>query len=175
MTRTWCWSSARLGSTSALAPWVFVKSRILAIRDGIIVPVRTLAPLAFVLVSASIYGIWYQRTRGKVVATTSKPMPAVTAAQIGVELGSRATLVQFSSAFCSPCRATRALLSDVVAQLPDVIHIDIDAESHLELVRRLDIRSTPTTLIVDRNGIEIGRAVGAPKRDQVLTALAAIN
>lgn len=62
-----------------------------------------------------------------------------------------------------------------MTQLPDVIHIDIDAESHLELVRRLDIRSTPTTLIVDRNGIEIGRAVGAPKRDQVLTALAAIN
>ena len=62
-----------------------------------------------------------------------------------------------------------------MAQLPDVIHVDIDAESHLELVRRLDIRSTPTTLIVDREGIEIGRAVGAPKRDQVITALAAIN
>ena len=62
-----------------------------------------------------------------------------------------------------------------MAQLPDVIHVDIDAESHLELVRRLDIRSTPTTLIVDREGIEIGRAVGAPKRDQVISALAAIN
>ena len=62
-----------------------------------------------------------------------------------------------------------------MAELPDVIHVDIDAESHLELVRRLDIRSTPTTLIVDREGIEIGRAVGAPKRDQVITALAAIN
>ena len=61
-----------------------------------------------------------------------------------------------------------------MAQLPDVVHIDIDAESHLELVRRLDIRSTPTTLIVDRDGIEIGRAVGAPKRDQVITTLAAI-
>ena len=62
-----------------------------------------------------------------------------------------------------------------MAELPDVIHVDIDAESHLELVRRLDIRSTPTTLIVDREGIEIGRAVGAPKRDQVISALAAIN
>ena len=135
---------------------------------------RTLAPLAFVLVAASIYGIWYQRTRGKVVATTPKSIPAIKADEIGVELGSRVTLVQFSSAFCSPCRATRALLSDIVAPLPDVVHIDIDAESHLELVRRLDIRSTPTTLIVDRDGIEIGRAVGAPKRDQVITTLAAI-
>ena len=82
--------------------------------------------------------------------------------------------MQFSSAFCSPCRATKALLTDVVADLPDVVHVDIDAESHLELVRRLAIHSTPTTLILDRHGVEVGRAVGAPKRDQVLAAIAAI-
>jgi thioredoxin-related protein len=58
--------------------------------------------------------------------------------------------------------------------MADVSHIDIDAESHLELVRRLDIRSTPTTIILDRNGQEISRAVGAPKREQVIKALAAI-
>ena len=82
--------------------------------------------------------------------------------------------MQFSSAFCSPCRATKALLTDVTADLPDVVHVDIDAESHLELIRRLSINSTPTTLILNRDGVEVGRAVGAPKRDQVLAALAAI-
>lgn len=94
---------------------------------------------------------------------------------IGSALGSRATLVQFSSAFCSPCRATRALLEDVTAEMSDVVHVEIDAESQLELVRKLDIRSTPTTLFVDRNGHEVGRAMGAPKRDQVLTAISAIK
>ena len=94
---------------------------------------------------------------------------------IGVELGARATLVQFSSAFCSPCRATRALLEDVTADMADVVHIDIDAEANLELVRQLDIRSTPTTLFLDRNGHEVGRAMGAPKRDQVLVAISAIR
>ena len=58
--------------------------------------------------------------------------------------------------------------------MADVAHIDIDAESHLELVRRLDIRSTPTTIILDGNGQEVARAVGAPKREQVLNALASI-
>ena len=95
----------------------------------------------------------------------------VTAEEIGAPLGSRMTLLQFSTAFCSPCRATKALLADVVSGLPDVVHIDIDAESHLDLVRRLHINSTPTTLILDRNGIEVGRASGAPKRDQVLAAI----
>ena len=94
---------------------------------------------------------------------------------IGGALGSRATFVQCSSAFCTPCRATRALLENIVEDLHDVVHIDIDAEDHLELVRELNILSTPTTLILDSSGHEIGRAVGAPKREQVLNALAAIR
>ncbi|MEI6648960.1 MAG: thioredoxin family protein [Actinomycetes bacterium] len=138
---------------------------------------RTLAPLLIVLALASGYGLWYQRSRGRI---TAKKQPnghltVLNASEIGVELGSRVTLVQFSSAFCSPCRATRALLTDVVADLPDVVHVDIDAESHLELVRRLGIHSTPTTLIINGEGIEVGRAVGAPKRDQVISALASIK
>ena len=99
----------------------------------------------------------------------------MTADEIGAPLGSRVTLVQFSSAFCTPCRATRALLTDITADLTDVKHVDIDAEKNLELVRRLDIRSTPTTLVLDRSGVEVGRAVGAPKRAEVLATLSAIK
>lgn len=94
---------------------------------------------------------------------------------IGAALGSRATLVQFSSAFCTPCRATRALLENIVAGMEDVAHVEVDAEAQLELVRALHILSTPTTLILDSRGLEVGRAVGAPKREQVINALAAIR
>ena len=59
--------------------------------------------------------------------------------------------------------------------MDDAVHVDIDAEAHLDLVRQLDIRSTPTTLILDRNGIEVGRAVGAAKREQVMAALESVR
>jgi thiol-disulfide isomerase/thioredoxin len=85
------------------------------------------------------------------------------------------TLVQFSTAFCTPCRATRALLTDITADLSDVVHVDIDAEKHLDLVRRLEILSTPTTLVLDRSGVEVGRAVGAPKRAEVMATLNGIK
>ena len=134
---------------------------------------KSLLPIAIVLALATAYGLWYQRSRGKVVVRSDKGL--ITQSMIGVELGTRVTLVQFSSAFCSPCRATRALLEDVTADMADVVHVDIDAEAHLELVRQLDIRSTPTTLFLDRNGHEVGRAMGAPKRDQVLGAISAIR
>jgi len=133
-------------------------------------------PIIIIFTLATGYGIWYQRSRGKVKAkakrASAKPLIGE---EIGGELGTRATFVQFSSAFCTPCRATRALLTDITADLSDVKHIEIDAEQNLELVRKLDIRSTPTTLVLDRNGLEIGRAIGAPKRAEILTTLESIR
>ena len=131
-------------------------------------------PIFIVLTLASAYGFWYQRSRGT-VKVKSSTKTAITPSDIGSDLGSRVTLVQFSSAFCTPCRATRALLTDITADLDDVKHIDIDAEKNLDLVRRLDIRSTPTTLVIDKSGLEVGRAVGAPKRAEVLATLSAIK
>jgi len=136
-------------------------------------PVKSLLPIAIVLALATAYGLWYQRSRGKVVVKSDKGL--ITQEMIGAPLGSRVTLVQFSSAFCSPCRATRMLLEDVTAEMSEVAYVEVDAEANLELVRTLDIRSTPTTLFLDRTGHEVGRAMGAPKRDQVLSAISAIR
>ena len=85
--------------------------------------------------------------------------------------GERATLVQFSSAFCAPCRATRRILEDVSKLVPGVAHIDVDAEDNLPLVRRLGIVKTPTTLVLDAEGREVRRAVGQPSKHAVLKAL----
>ena len=85
--------------------------------------------------------------------------------------GERATLLQFSSAFCAPCRATRRVLGDVAAVALGVAHVEIDAESNLELVRRLNILKTPTTLVLDERGREVLRASGQPNKADVLRAL----
>ncbi len=96
---------------------------------------------------------------------------AVLEALPDAELGERATLLQFSSAFCAPCRATRSILADVAQVVPGVVHLEVDAEHHLELVRRLDVLRTPTTLILDASGAEATRASGAPRKEAVLSAL----
>ena len=136
---------------------------------------KSLTPLLVVLVLAIAFGVWYTRSRGEFRRKKTVNGPKLDAAVIGVELGSRVTMVQFSSAFCSPCRATKALLEDMVKTMPDVRYAHIDAESHLELVRKLDIRSTPTTLFLNSEGVEVGRAMGTPKRSQVMAAVDAIR
>lgn len=91
------------------------------------------------------------------------------------QLGERATFLQFSSAFCAPCRATRRILEDVVAHAEGVAHIEVDAEHHLDLVRRVGVLRTPTTLVLDRAGVEVTRAAGAPTRAQVEGVLAGLE
>ncbi|ARQ72041.1 TlpA family protein disulfide reductase [Streptomyces marincola] len=98
----------------------------------------------------------------------------LTAAALGVgRLGERATLVQFSTAFCRPCAATRRVLADVAAMVGGVAHVEIDAESRLGLVRGLGITATPTVLVLDAAGREVRRAAGQPRRADVIAALGA--
>ncbi|MGW0783789.1 TlpA family protein disulfide reductase [Streptomyces sp. NPDC002913] len=91
--------------------------------------------------------------------------------QLGAELGQRATLVQFSSAFCQPCRATRRTLAEVAGMVEGVAHVEIDAEAHLTLVRRLGISRTPTVLVLDASGRIVRRAAGQPRTADVVAAL----
>ena len=73
------------------------------------------------------------------------------------------TVVQFSTAFCGPCRATRARLRQLQATRPGLVHVEVDAESHLDAVRTLGVDRTPTLLYLDREGRLVGRSSGAPR------------
>ena len=121
-------------------------------------------------------GRFHRRIGGETrTPATPTTVSVLTGAGIAVPLGERATLLQFSSAFCAPCRATRRVLGEVVDLVPGVTHLEVDAEQHLEVVRALRVLRTPTTLILDPDGHEVSRASGLPARDQVLAALARVS
>ncbi len=138
------------------------------------------------LALAVAFGLWRAATDGRFRGTHE--VKGATGAAVGagsesvlagtaydVQLGERATLLQFSSAFCAPCRATRRVLEDVARIVPGVRHVEIDAEHHLDLVRRLGILRTPTTLVLDHHGREVRRASGAPTRQAVVASLSWID
>ena len=83
----------------------------------------------------------------------------------------KATLLQFSSAFCAPCRAVRRVSSEVAGMVSGVQHVEVDAESHLEAVRALGIWRTPTLLVLDAEGRVAKRATGVPGKAQLIAAL----
>jgi thiol-disulfide isomerase/thioredoxin len=151
-----------------------------------------------VLLLATAFGVWNRRTSGRITDRTAEgaahvvvpvgddeppvdieadaPSPRVAALSAALDglLGERATVVQISSAFCQPCRATRRILEEVTVMVPGVSHVEIDAEDNLDLVRALDIRRTPTVLFLDATGLLRKHASGQPRKADVIAALGEI-
>jgi thiol-disulfide isomerase/thioredoxin len=124
------------------------------------------------LAVALIFGGYRKLTDGR-AKEESKPLQ-LTAPALGAELGSKATFVQFSATVCAPCRATHRLLSSVVADDPTLAHIDIDAETRLDLVTQFGITRTPSVLLLDEAGVVRHRIIGAARKTEVLGALEAV-
>jgi len=129
--------------------------------------------LVVVVVAGTAFGVWRKRTDGRIRSTRAADSERLGAAD-GIELGPRATLVEFSTAFCQPCRATRRILAEVADLVPGVAVVEIDAESNLDLVRRLGILRTPTVLVLDAGGFIRSRAVGLPRKPDVVAAVGAV-
>ena len=106
--------------------------------------------------------------------SSESAVPQRVAAALLAELGvepARATLLQFSSAFCAPCRALRRVSAEVAAMVPGVRHVEVDAESHLDAVRALHVWRTPTLFVLDADGRIRRRATGVPGKPQLIAAL----
>lgn len=126
--------------------------------------------LVTALAAAAILGT-VLRWGGGGVRRPSRNGLRIAEGDVGTSLGRRATLVQFSTAFCAPCRATRRVLADVASIVDGVAHIEVDAEANLGLVRRLNVVRTPTVFVVDADGRVVKRASGQPRKADVIAAL----
>jgi len=139
-----------------------------------------LIALTTALVAASALGLMLRRRAGRFRAAQVSPVPdgpdpdVLTEADLGGPLGRQATLVQFSTAFCAPCRPTRQILAQVAGMVDGVTHIEVDAAARLDLARRLRINSTPTVLVLGPDGAIAKRAVGLPRKADVIAALGTV-
>ncbi|MCX9193253.1 thioredoxin [Carbonactinospora thermoautotrophica] len=131
------------------------------VRNGFVV-------LVLVLLAATVFGLYRRRRDGRLRVGNEMRL---TPEDIGAPLGERATLLQFSTAFCQPCRATRRILGEVAGMVDGVAHVEVDAESRLELVRRLDVMRTPTVFVLDSQGRVVKKATGQPRKVDVIAAL----
>ena len=132
---------------------------------------ESLSLLVLILLISTAIGFWYRSKNGVI---RKKRRLHISEAEFAGRYGSRITILQFSTTFCSQCRAAKSLISDVVKDEKDISYLEIDAESNLALVRKVDVRSTPTTIFLDKAGYEIARATGAPKRDQLQKVIASL-
>jgi thiol-disulfide isomerase/thioredoxin len=127
--------------------------------------------VAALVLAAALGLVWRSRNGAMRAGREGSAVERLGEAELGTELGERATLLQFSSAFCAPCRATRRVLTEVAGMVDGVAHVEIDAESHLDLVRRLNVLRTPTVFVLDGSGAIVRRGSGLPRKADIVAAL----
>lgn len=121
---------------------------------------------------ATAFGLAWRARTGRVRETTA---PADATAETDAaalhlspgSLGSAATLVQFSTEYCSRCPSTARQLAGVAADYHGVRHVEIDLTHRADLADRFRVLQTPTTLILDARGRTSARIGGVPRLDAV--------
>lgn len=134
--------------------------------------VMRLAIIAALLAFTALAYRWWVSRDGR-VRRVDVP-GALTPQVLGAPRGQYATFVQFSTPMCAKCPGTRALLREVASERAHVAHVDIDAAERLDLARELGIMRTPTTLVLDSDGVIVARMDGAMTAAQAREALDAV-
>ena len=122
---------------------------------------QVLAVLVGLVAFATVLGMLWRASQGR-VRTASGHI-------VDVELGGRATLLQLSTEVCAPCRATAKVLDELSGD--DIRHIEVDIADRPDLVSRFNVLQTPTTFILDREGVVKSRIAGAVRRDIIVREL----
>lgn len=133
-----------------------------------------LALVVAVAVSCAVV-IYRRRVDGRFRSSTEAAerdrRPRLTEAELGEPLGAEATVIEFSSSFCAPCRAAERVITETIDGLDGVRSVTVDVEQHPDLAREHGVLRTPTVLIADAHGRVTNRTAGVPTRESLLTAL----
>ena len=76
------------------------------------------------------------------------------------------TMKYFSAVWCGPCKSFKPVMNEIAGEGHSVQFVDIDQSQ--ELAQQYNVRSVPT-VIIEENGKEINRIVGAVSKQQVLS------
>jgi thioredoxin-like negative regulator of GroEL len=123
--------------------------------------------LAALVLAAVIGGIVFAWRLGRV---SSPPLghEVIEPHRLGAEaLGESATLLQFSTRSCTRCPGVHRTLADVARDRSGVLHLDVDVTHRPDIARHFHVMQTPTTLVLDRNGMVQTRFGGIPGRSVV--------
>lgn len=130
-----------------------------------------LAALLAVTIGVGVYLRWQQnRPRHQ------NPTEVVDPQRFGATaLGERATLLQFSTEMCARCPGVHRTLTAIADDRDGVVHLDVDLTHRPDIAKHFNVLQTPTTLILDGDGVIQTRFGGTPRRDVIELELARVT
>lgn len=133
--------------------------------------VSALIGLAVLLTATVALGLFLQWKQNRPQRHISREI--VEPSRLGADsLGETATLLQFSTELCSRCPGVHRTLSALAASHDGVRHLDVDVTNRPDIAKHFHVLQTPTTLVLDKNGVIQTRFGGAPSRGVIELELA---
>ncbi|MDN3495578.1 thioredoxin family protein [Planococcus sp. APC 4015] len=119
--------------------------------------------LLAVTIGIGVYLRWKQsRPQRHIAHEVVEPL------RLGAEsLGEVATLLQFSTETCARCPGAHRTLSAIADSHDGVLHLDVDLTHRPDIAKHFHVMQTPTTLILDGDGVIQTRFGGAANRDVI--------
>ncbi len=78
------------------------------------------------------------------------------------------TMKYFTATWCGPCQSFKPVMNEIASEGYSIEFIDVDQEQNK--ATKYGVRSVPTT-VIEENGKEVNRFVGAIPKDQVIAKL----
>ena len=123
------------------------------------------------LAGTAAVGLWWRSRTGRARSIRDDAAAARGLGLTTETLGTSATLVQFSTAYCSGCPSTARQLASIAGEYPGVRHLEFDLTARPDLADRFRVLQTPTTLILDSRGAATARIGGLPRAHDVRSRL----
>ena len=126
--------------------------------------------LGLVALATALGLVWRARTgriqRSKIPVAAAADENRITIPG-AASFGTRITLLQFSTAACAICPTVHTQLSALADEFDDgtgsVVHVEVDVSARPEIANQFNLLQSPTTFILDGNGVLQARIGGAPK------------
>jgi thiol-disulfide isomerase/thioredoxin len=142
--------------------------------------IQLLAVVALVALATIAGLIWKAKTgtAKKIASGEVIDLEEIAAVKDGkpvLKFGERVTFLQFSSEVCSQCVQTARLFHELEAQHDDVLHLEVNITNRLDLAKKFNILQTPTTFVLDKNGVVTSRIGGAAKPQTIQDELGSFH
>lgn len=125
--------------------------------------------IAALIVVSTLLGVYWRASIGRARRIKSgeqvdlSKLLAVKNGQPVTKFGKRATLLQFSSEVCSQCAQTARFFGELEKQKKELLHVEVDVTHRMDLAAHFNVLQTPTTLVLDANGVVKARIGGTPR------------
>lgn len=129
--------------------------------------VLSLVTLVALVALSTVIGLLWRARQGQVTQSGGETVVKVRDVPGVARFAPGATLVQFSTQVCAPCRATHTVLETAASEYANVTHVDVDLTQRPDIAKRFRVMQTPTTLILDSKGRVRARIGGAARPGSV--------